>query len=813
MSAEVVSRKLNSHRGQRSRNTGSLQKPQGPAIASSRLHVICVVMSLLAAFIFTLTEHDDHEHTLWCAFEIGLQTLIVVMATAYFRRRIAVLHESPVIMPMLVMIASLSLICEPIQRLLFGTGHAFEILVMHCSCNLMLALAVCGFRMPFQRLAALIAVFMTIFCCTISSAPGLIPLVVLFTVAAIVWLVAAWWDTVDRRMLETERSGMPLRWLAAGVVVPVLIVVAADGFGANSVTTALRGFMPSSGGTGDYSPFSRGGVNDGDALVAGDQNIKSFAPLEDAPFLDSEKPSLYDVFNDTFDEPTKRKKSIERAIPLTAELLKHIHQLMAEAKQAGREFSLRRTEQKSDSKRIRDLDTVAMFYIAGRTPLHLRMEVYELFDGTSWMAGPREPMAQVPTLKQTGDRDWLSIPQRGRSLEIFSGTATHSIKVANLEGNVIPVPAHPAGVSIPQVNRADMYRIDEAELISLDRKTIPSMTPISIVSHCVDWPTVTHSTNTSLIRSTNVRSLSDINLIVPEGADMDEIRQLATDWTAGVPSGWSQVEAITNQLRNNYVLDRDSRASLETESPIHEFLFETRRGPEYLFASSAAVMLRSLGYPARVVSGFYARPERYDDHKKHTAVEASDAHFWCEVYVGSGTWLTVEASPGYGVLGPPPGILEGLQSLVVAVWESAVEHSALLVAVTILAAGAFVGRRSLQNALLTLRWRLTARRSLQRKAVHLAVLIDHRLRLTGLERRAGTTLSRWARQQVLEPVRRQLVRVAEIADQAVFRGDVLGHVDVAELNELALTLSYRRLRGLSSESPLSRSATTNGLKI
>ena len=124
------------------------QKPASemaaPAIASLRLHVICVVLALLAAFVFTITEHDDHQHTWWCVFEISMQTVLVIVATIYFRMRISLLKDSSILTPLLVMIGSLSLICEPIQRVLFGTGHPFEMLIMHSQCNLMLALAVCG---------------------------------------------------------------------------------------------------------------------------------------------------------------------------------------------------------------------------------------------------------------------------------------------------------------------------------------------------------------------------------------------------------------------------------------------------------------------------------------------------------------------------------------------------------------------------------------------------------------------------------------------------------------------------------------------
>jgi len=802
MSPEITSRRI------REQAVDSDWKPsnrlQELAVTSLRLHTICVVMSLLSAFIFTLTEHDDHEQSLWCTLEIAMQTLVVIMATYYFRRRIAVLHESPVIMPMLIVVASLSLICEPFQRLMLGTGHPFEILIMHSSCNLMLALAVCGFRMSFQRLAALIAVFLTIFCCTISSAPGLIPLVILFSIAAIAWLVAAWWETVDRRIVEAEQKRMPLRWLAVGVAMPLLILVTADSFGSNTVTTALRGFMPSSGGAGEYSEFSRGGVNDGDALVAGDENIRSFAPLDDAPFLDSDKPSLYDVFNDTYDDAKVNRNQVERAISLPADMLKHIHQLMAEAKQAGREFSLQRTEKKSDSRRIHDLNTKAIFYVAGRTPLHLRMQVYELFDGVDWSPSPEKASDFVATIRKTNDRDWLKIPQPGESLDVFSGTATHSIKVANIDGNTIPLPAHPVGVSIDKVDRADMYQVDANGLVSLSRKSIPSMVPVSVVSHCVDWASLSDNTGLSVIRRTEVTSMDSINVMLPSGQDIERIRALAEEWTSGLPRGWKQVDAIRSRLRAGYVLDRSSHASSDA-SALQQFLIDTRRGPEYLFASSAAVMLRTLGYQARLVSGFYARPEKYDSHKRHTVVEASDAHFWCEVFVGSGTWLAVEASPGYALLSPPLGILERLAVLVQLFWNACVEHRFWIGSAAVLLTCVFVSRRTIQNALLTLRWRLTDSTTPERKAISLAVLIDHRLRLTGLERNAGTTLKRWARQEELKPVRNELSRVAEMADQAAFGCPAPDQFCAGELDELASHLSYRRLRTIKQES----FATTN----
>ncbi len=139
---------------------------------------------------------------------------------------------------------------------------------------------------------------------------------------------------------------------------------------------------------------------------------------------------------------------------------------------------------------------------------------------------------------------------------------------------------------------------------------------------------------------------------------MADVRSLAEEWTQGVPHGYRQIEAICQQLRTNYTLDRSARVPEDSAFPVGQFLFKSKRGADYQFATAATLMLRSLGFSTRLVSGFYANPVRYDVRKRHTAVHSSDVHFWCEVFVGAGTWVTLEPTPGYEVLSPPPGRVE-----------------------------------------------------------------------------------------------------------------------------------------------------------
>ena len=78
---------------------------------------------------------------------------------------------------------------------------------------------------------------------------------------------------------------------------------------------------------------------------------------------------------------------------------------------------------------------------------------------------------------------------------------------------------------------------------------------------------------------------------------MEDISTLAEEWTRGLPRGWRQVQAIADRLRLGYELDRRAKPPEDCEFPVHHFLFESRRGPDYLFATAAAMMLRSIDCP------------------------------------------------------------------------------------------------------------------------------------------------------------------------------------------------------------------------
>src|SRR5438445_5322114 len=73
------------------------------------------------------------------------------------------------------------------------------------------------------------------------------------------------------------------------------------------------------------------------------------------------------------------------------------------------------------------------------------------------------------------------------------------------------------------------------------------------------------------------------------------------------------------------------------------FLFQRKQGHCEYFASSMAVMLRSLGIPSRLVNGF--RTGEFNDLTSQYVVRASNAHSWVEAFFPGYGWIAFDPTP------------------------------------------------------------------------------------------------------------------------------------------------------------------------
>jgi transglutaminase-like putative cysteine protease len=95
-------------------------------------------------------------------------------------------------------------------------------------------------------------------------------------------------------------------------------------------------------------------------------------------------------------------------------------------------------------------------------------------------------------------------------------------------------------------------------------------------------------------------------------------------------------------------LSREYRYTLTLErvtalDPVEEFLFVRKAGNCEYFAASLAVMLRTLGIPARVVNGF--QRGEWNPYGRYYMVRLRDAHSWVEAWAGRPGWVTLDPSP------------------------------------------------------------------------------------------------------------------------------------------------------------------------
>ncbi|MBA3552240.1 MAG: transglutaminase domain-containing protein, partial [Actinobacteria bacterium] len=122
------------------------------------------------------------------------------------------------------------------------------------------------------------------------------------------------------------------------------------------------------------------------------------------------------------------------------------------------------------------------------------------------------------------------------------------------------------------------------------------------------------------------------------------IRALARDWVAGQPNPYRQVLAIQDRLKSEpFRYEADAPVGSGSDD-ILNFLLETKAGYCEQFAGTMAVMLRTLGIPARVAVG--TTQGTRDEESGVWHVTGKNAHAWVEVLFPQYGWLAFEPTPG-----------------------------------------------------------------------------------------------------------------------------------------------------------------------
>jgi transglutaminase-like putative cysteine protease len=149
----------------------------------------------------------------------------------------------------------------------------------------------------------------------------------------------------------------------------------------------------------------------------------------------------------------------------------------------------------------------------------------------------------------------------------------------------------------------------------------------------------------------------------------DRVRELARTVTRRAATDLDRVLAIEGYLRDNYEYSLDSPVPPAGRDAVDHFLFDADVGFCEQFASATAVMLRTLGIPARVVAGY--APGKRNPFSGYFDVSGSDAHSWVEVWFPRYGWYefdpTFAIPPARGGLENSIPLLRAIDGLVRAV--------------------------------------------------------------------------------------------------------------------------------------------------
>jgi hypothetical protein len=118
------------------------------------------------------------------------------------------------------------------------------------------------------------------------------------------------------------------------------------------------------------------------------------------------------------------------------------------------------------------------------------------------------------------------------------------------------------------------------------------------------------------------------------------IYRLAKQASAGASTNYDVVRKVGAWLEANYTY---SERVPNRRYPLESFLFQDKTGYCQQFSGSAALMLRMLGIPVRVASGF--APGTLNKDTREYVVRDLDAHSWIEVWFAGIGWVPFDPTP------------------------------------------------------------------------------------------------------------------------------------------------------------------------
>ena len=294
----------------------------------------------------------------------------------------------------------------------------------------------------------------------------------------------------------------------------------------------------------------------------------------------------------------------------------------------------------------RDVTNDLVFSVRTPAGRYWRAVVFDTFTGQTWLSTASDEMSFAAE---------ETVPAAGWEMRT---PITQTIKLAAPTGNVlfgapdivrasvpmqatirfVPTIAEPASdteIRDVEISSARARRSigvgDEYTVVSL----ITTVTELALRAASTEYPA----------------EITDLFLQLPDNFSQ-KVAADALAVTANEDTAYGKARALEIYLRGIEYNDA-IEAPPEGRDPVEYFLYDIQQGYCDYYATSMAVMLRSLGIPARMVSGY--AEGFYDEESAQFLVTQRDAHSWVEVYFPGYGWIEFEPTAGESQLNRPRG--------------------------------------------------------------------------------------------------------------------------------------------------------------
>ena len=195
------------------------------------------------------------------------------------------------------------------RLILTGRPAMAEVTLMAALRNLGLGLAAMADQPVFAKLSALVSLFLMTVATSVGGEAGMAILAPLagFAVIGTFWLMLHYWKHLEIPPASRLHWGRLFLSSSAWILGVVALLAVLAAIGPSRAATAIVGLVPTSGGTDWSDPEARSGVGDGDHEVAASEHPESVGFTESEVYLETDRPSLYDAFNESYGEPFKPK--------------------------------------------------------------------------------------------------------------------------------------------------------------------------------------------------------------------------------------------------------------------------------------------------------------------------------------------------------------------------------------------------------------------------------------------------------------------------------------------------------------------------